>query len=85
MAPKAASRSPEGCRFLVPVMADRLWLQPGSAFCRQPDGRVRVPAAMTVACICMTAAHLLCPGYLASLEQDARSAERPAPSSASRR
>jgi hypothetical protein len=82
MAPKAASQSAEGCRFLFPVMADRLWLQPGSAYCRRPDGRVRVPAATTVACICLTAAHLLCPGYLASLGPDATGAGRPAQPSA---
>jgi hypothetical protein len=78
MAPDTASQPAEGCRFLVPVMADRLWLQPVGAYCRRPDGRVRVPAATTVACICLTVAHLLCPGDLASIGPDASGAGRSA-------
>jgi len=58
-----ASR-PEECPYLVGVMADRLWLVPTGIYCRRPDGRVRVPAAATLTCICMTAAHLVCPRYL---------------------
>jgi hypothetical protein len=54
----------EECPFLVAVVADRLWRDPTSAYCRRPDGRVRVPARSTMACICMTQAHLVCPGYL---------------------
>jgi hypothetical protein len=50
---------------LVPVMADQLWLSPTSVYCRRPNGRVRVPAAATLACICTTPAHLVCPDYLA--------------------
>jgi hypothetical protein len=57
----------EECPFLVPVMADRLWLRPTEAYCRRPDGRVRVPAAATLTCICTTRAHLVCPGYVAAI------------------
>lgn len=53
------------CPMLVPVMADQLWLSPTSVYCRRPNGRVRVPAAATLACICTTPAHLVCPDYLA--------------------
>jgi hypothetical protein len=62
--------SPSGpareCPYLFSVMADRLWLAPRGMYCRRPDGPVRIPASTTVACMCMTAAHLVCPGYLAS-------------------
>ncbi len=63
----AASREVESCPFLIPVMADRLWLTPVRAYCRRPDRRVRVAAATTLTCICMTPAHLVCPGYLDSV------------------
>ena len=60
------STSAPECPYLFPVMADRLWLEPRGAYCRRPGGSVRVPASTTIACICMTAAHLVCPGYLAA-------------------
>jgi len=59
---------PMPCPLLMPVAADRLWLYPVAAYCRGPDGRIRVPSPRTtLPCICMTRAHLLCPGYLESL------------------
>ena len=64
MATRSAARGQEECPFLVPVMADRLWLNPLGAYCRRPDGRIRVPARSTLTCICTTPAYLLCPGYL---------------------
>ena len=64
MASRSAARGPQECPFLVPVMADHLWLSPLGAYCRRPDGRVRVPARSTLTCICTTPAYLLCPGYL---------------------
>lgn len=60
-APREAAR----CPFLVAAMANRPWLYSESASCRRPDGRVRVPPAVTLTCICMTPAYLVCPGYLA--------------------
>jgi hypothetical protein len=54
------------CPYLVPVMADRVWLYPTGAYCRRPDARVRWPSRSRVTCVCSTAAHLLCPSYLAS-------------------
>lgn len=51
------------CPFLVPVVADRLWLYPVSAYCRRPDARVRVPGAVTLADVCMTPSYRACPGY----------------------
>ena len=62
----------EACPCLVPVIADRLWLYPTTAYCRRADGRVRVPAASTLDCICLTAAHLVCTGYLEGLDQPTR-------------
>ncbi len=56
--------SPSECPFLIPVTADRLWLYPTGAYCRPPGHRVRVPAGATIAGICTTPAHLVCPGYL---------------------
>ena len=58
------SREPAGrCPFLVPVVADRLWLYPTSVYCRRPDARLRAPAAATLARTCMAPAHATCPGY----------------------
>jgi hypothetical protein len=58
------------CPFLVPVVADRLWLYPVGAYCRRPAHRVRAPAAATLARVCSTAAHTACPGYRAHLAVD---------------
>jgi hypothetical protein len=69
-------RDPRPCPFLVPVMADRLWMRPTAAYCRRPGERVRIPAPSTLACICETAAHLLCPGYVARLDRRATEPER---------
>ena len=71
MGAETATRPTERCPFLVPVMADRLWLCPTSAYCRRPNGRVRVPAVSTVDCICTTRAHLVCAGYLETSDQAA--------------
>ncbi len=53
----------DGCPFLVPVTADRLWIYPVGAFCRRPGLRVRVPAPATLASTCTTPDHRACPGY----------------------
>jgi hypothetical protein len=48
-----------------PFLADRLWRNPTAAYCGRPDARLRVPSAQTtLACICSTRAHLVCPAYL---------------------
>jgi len=54
------------CPFLVPVMADRLWMYPMPAYCRRPDARVKVPAAETFLRMCASHGHVRCAGYLAS-------------------
>jgi hypothetical protein len=54
------------CPFLVPVIADRLWLYPVSAYCHRPDHSVRVPGPITLARVCTTLSHLRCPEYCAS-------------------
>jgi hypothetical protein len=75
---ETANRPAEACPFLVPVMADRLWLRPTGAYCRRPDGRVRIPAASTIDCICMTPAYLVCAGYLQGQDRAAARAAGPA-------
>ena len=51
------------CPFLVPVIADRLWLYPVGAYCRRPDRSVRVPAGITFARFCTTPSYVACSGY----------------------
>lgn len=51
------------CPFLVPVVADRLWLYPVAAYCRRPDHPVRVPARATLLAVCATPSHRDCEGY----------------------
>ncbi len=72
MMPDALPTTAPECPFLVPVMADRLWRDRTSVYCRRPDGRVRVPSPTTVACICATHAHLVCPDYLGDARLERR-------------
>jgi hypothetical protein len=57
----------ETCPFLVPVMADRLWIYPVPAYCRRPAARLRVPATDSLARFC-TSDYAACSGYRASME-----------------
>jgi hypothetical protein len=71
------------CPFLVPVMADRLWVYPMPAYCRRPDAQLRVPALETLGRVCFSHRYLRCPGYLATAAGSEGPAERvsgPAPS-----
>ena len=52
------------CPYLVDATADWLWLYPSGVFCRRPDGRVRVPAAATLAARCDGEHFRQCEGYL---------------------
>ena len=63
---------PKSCPFLVPVMADWLWVQPVPAYCRRPTGAIRVPASRTLADLCTSPDHASCPGYLDASGQRAR-------------
>jgi hypothetical protein len=63
MASTRRMQAPPRCPFLAPVVADWLWLHPAGVYCRRPDGRVRVPAEVTLARVCGTEAHRACPGY----------------------
>lgn len=65
-------RETDLCPFLIPVVADRLWIHPVGAYCRRPDGPLRMPAVATLARVCATRAHLDCEGYRASVAQAAR-------------
>lgn len=59
------------CPFLVPVVADRLWLYPVSAYCRRPDCAIRVPASATMAGFCTSELYRRCPGYRVELRPPA--------------
>jgi hypothetical protein len=66
----AEDRTPDAgaaCPCLVDVVADRLFMYPVGAFCRRPDGHVRVPAGVTLARVCTTPAYLACAGYRAGV------------------
>lgn len=56
------------CPFLVPVMADRLWIFPVSAYCRRPNAGVYVPAVEKFVSLCAGGGHEACPGYRAAME-----------------
>jgi hypothetical protein len=66
-----SGRDAPECPYLVPVMVDWLWLHSTGVYCRRPHGRTRLPAATRVACVCTTAAHLACPGFLESTDRTA--------------
>ena len=51
------------CPFLIPVMADALWMFPVPAYCRRPDAAVKVPARRTLTSVCTTPAHAACAGF----------------------
>jgi hypothetical protein len=54
------------CPFLIPVMADGLWMYPVPAYCRRPSAPVKVPAPGTLARVCTTCQHAQCPGFQTS-------------------
>jgi hypothetical protein len=58
------------CPFLVPVMADRLWMYPMPAYCRRPDDRLKAPAPQTILHFCGSSRHIRCPGFRASTERE---------------
>jgi hypothetical protein len=79
----------EQCPFLIPGMADHLWMYPGFAYCRRPDAGVRVPAGSTLVDFCTTSAYNGCRGYrawadaaLAAGAQETATAEPGTPRSA---
>ena len=51
------------CPFLVPVIADHLWLRPLGAYCSRPGRPVRVAAESTLVQVCSTPAYEGCDGY----------------------
>lgn len=55
--------TPGQCPFLIPVVADTLWVWPVPAVCRRPDTRVKVPSRETLMRVCMTSGHPECPGF----------------------
>lgn len=59
------------CPYLVPVVADRLWVYPVGAYCRRPDGKPRIPSSTTLANVCTTSEHVTCTGYVAGRTEQA--------------
>ncbi|MBI1845493.1 MAG: hypothetical protein HYR86_00785 [Candidatus Rokubacteria bacterium] len=55
----------EACPYLVPVIADQLWLYPVSFYCTSGE-RTRVPGRATLAEVCGAPAYTRCPGYVAA-------------------
>lgn len=60
------------CPYLMPVTADHMWMYPVSAYCRRPEGAIRVPSAKTLELVCSTPAYVECPGFLVTVPQDGR-------------
>ena len=58
------------CPFLVPVMADRLWMYPMPAYCRRPHAPLKVPAPETLRRVCSSPAYVRCPGFRADAGRD---------------
>jgi hypothetical protein len=61
------------CPFLIPVVADALWMYPVPAYCRRPDAPVKVPSRGTLTQVCTTCEHARCPGYRTSRRGEAGS------------
>ncbi len=57
------------CPFLFPVLADQLCVYPVPAYCRRPNGGVRVPARATLMRLCMSN-YAECSGYQACTAPD---------------
>jgi hypothetical protein len=51
------------CPYLVPVVADRMFVYPQGLFCRRPNAGVRIPARATLLGVCTTDAFADCAGY----------------------
>lgn len=51
------------CPYLIPVVADQLWMYPLPAFCHRPDAAVKVPALETFFRVCLGPEHARCPGF----------------------
>ncbi|HET7876983.1 MAG TPA: hypothetical protein VFN71_15775 [Methylomirabilota bacterium] len=58
----------ERCPFLIPVMADRLWVFPVPAYCRRPNAGVHVPSFGKFMRVCLGPGHTECPGYRAAMQ-----------------
>ncbi len=66
MTPSRPHDADQPCPFLVPVVADRLWVVPLGVYCRRPEGSIRVPARTTIATVCLTSSHHGCDGFRAA-------------------
>jgi len=70
--PEERENAREACPFLVPVVADRLWVYPIGAYCRRPGHRVRAPGRLTIAHVCTQLTHFACKGFRASCQEEER-------------
>ena len=55
------------CPFLIPVVADHLWMHPLSAYCHRPEAPVKAPALETFFHFCLGPEHVHCPGFQATV------------------
>ena len=67
MAPRRSWRD-DVCPFLIPVMADHLFVYPAGAYCRAPAQRLRLPAPTTIDRVCTRRAYRTCPGFRSAME-----------------
>ncbi len=51
------------CPFLIPVVADQLWMYSVPAYCRRPGAPVKVPALEALVRVCTTGKHKRCHGF----------------------
>lgn len=57
------------CPYLIPVVADHLWMYPLPAYCHRPDAPVKVPGRERIFEVCLGPEHAQCPGFLAAPTQ----------------
>lgn len=62
------------CPFLIPVVADHLWMYPLPAYCHRPEAPVRAPAREHLFDVCLGPEHTTCPGFRATVTPEAAAA-----------
>ena len=55
------------CPFLIPVVADQLWMYPIPAYCHRPGAPVKAPGRESFFRVCLGPEHVRCPGFRATV------------------